>query len=377
MFMSFAETLRLQLEEDLQAERTRRTKVPHPALIRFCDNDYLGLASHPALLQAAQDTLTTSPQLGAKAARLISGTTEAHLQLEQELATFKHCEASLLFPNGYMAALGALSTLVGPDDVLILDKLAHACLIDGAKLSGARLRVFAHNDLDHLESILQETRRHSPNSRILIVVESLYSMDGDLAPLTEIVQLKEKYAAWLLVDEAHSTGLFGPKGQGLCHQLGLSSRVEIQMGTLSKSFGVCGGFITGSRDLIQLLTNRSRSFLFTTAPPPLLAAAASAALKLIQSDEGQHRRQALFQNIRSLHELSHYGNNQSPIFPIPVGSETQALALSAQLEEKGFLVPAIRFPTVAKNQARLRLTLNSQHTLPELSTLTSLLKSLI
>lgn len=374
--MSFDEALRQHLQEDLHNNRTRKLRVPGSALIRFCDNDYLSLASHPALKQAALKTLQNSSSLGTKAARLISGTTEAHLQLEQDLASFKECESSLLFPSGYAAALGALSTVIGPDDTVILDKLAHACLIDGAKLSGARLRAFAHNDLNHLEDILKEARQHSPSSRILIVIESLYSMDGDLAPLAEIVRLKENYNAWLMVDEAHSTGILGTKGKGLCFQLGLSSRVEIQMGTLSKAVGVSGGFIAGSQSLIQLLTNRARSFLFTTAQPALLAAAASASLRIIQADEGEQRRQTLFHHVSLFHDLVRCGSPASPIFPVPVGDECQALEYSQKLEKSGFLVPAIRFPTVAKGQARLRVTLNSIHTSDQITGLANTLKSL-
>ena len=372
--MSFQEALRQQLQEDQDSLRTRELRVPPHDLIRFCDNDYLGLASHPALRTAAMACLQEEPSLGARAARLISGTTGLHARLEQDLATFKETEAALLFPNGYAAALGAITGVIGTDDVVILDKLAHACLIDGARLSGAKLRVFAHNDPGHLEEILQEIRRHSPSTRILIVIESLYSMDGDFAPLAEIVGLKEKYDAWLMVDEAHSTGILGPKGKGLCLQSGLSSQVEIQMGTLSKAVGVSGGFITGRRELIQLLTNRARSFLFTTAQPALLAAAASASLKVLQSEEGEQRRLSMFSNIALFHGLVKCGNPRSPIFPIPVGDEGTALKLSKRLEETGFLVPAIRFPTVAKGHARLRVTLNSHHTPNHIIALAGLLK---
>ncbi len=372
--MSFQEALRQQLQEDQDSLRTRELRVPPADLIRFCDNDYLGLASHPALRTAAMACLQEEPSLGARAARLISGTTGLHARLEQDLATFKETEAALLFPNGYAAALGAIAGVIGTDDVVILDKLAHACLIDGARLSGAKLRVFAHNDPGHLEEILQEIRRHSPSTRILIVIESLYSMDGDFAPLAEIVGLKEKYDAWLMVDEAHSTGILGPKGKGLCLQSGLSSQVEIQMGTLSKAVGVSGGFITGRRELIQLLTNRARSFLFTTAQPAVLAAAASASLKILQSEEGEQRRLSMFSNIALFHRLVKCGNPRSPIFPIPVGDEGTALKLSKQLEENGFLVPAIRFPTVAKGHARLRVTLNSHHTPNHIIALAGLLK---
>ncbi len=372
--MSFQEALRQLLQEDQDSLRTRELRVPPHDLIRFCDNDYLGLASHPALRTAAMACLQEEPSLGARAARLISGTTGLHARLEQDLATFKETEAALLFPNGYAAALGAITGVIGTDDVVILDKLAHACLIDGARLSGAKLRVFAHNDPGHLEEILQEIRRHSPSTRILIVIESLYSMDGDFAPLAEIVGLKEKYDAWLMVDEAHSTGILGPKGKGLCLQSGLSSQVEIQMGTLSKAVGVSGGFITGRRELIQLLTNRARSFLFTTAQPALLAAAASASLKILQSEEGEQRRLSMFSNIALFHRLVKCGNPRSPIFPIPVGDEGTALKLSKRLEETGFLVPAIRFPTVAKGHARLRVTLNSHHTPNHIIALAGLLK---
>jgi 8-amino-7-oxononanoate synthase len=375
--MSFQETLQQYLQEDSALQRTRQLKIFSPEMIRFCDNDYLGLASHPALKTAALRSLEENSSLGARAARLISGHCAAHQALEQELATFKQSEAALVFPTGYAAALGAITTVLGADDVIILDKLAHACLIDGAKLSGAKMRVFSHNDLSQLEDILTETRRHSTTTRILIVVESLYSMDGDLAPLPELVHLKETYGAWLMVDEAHATGILGSQGRGLCYHHRLSNHIDIQMGTLSKALGVSGGFIAGSQDLIQLLLNRARSFLFTTAQPTALAAAALASLKLIQSEEGEARRTSLFHNISLLNDLWETAPTVSPIFPVVLGSESQALELSRQLEEKGFLIPAIRYPTVAKGKARLRISLSSEHHPTQITNMARLVQDLL
>jgi 8-amino-7-oxononanoate synthase len=375
--MSFEETLQLRLAEDQALNQTRRLPTFSPHLLRFCDNDYLGLASHPNIIQAAIESLQNEHTLGAQSARLISTNTTSHQKLETELAVFKETEAVLLFSSGYTAALGTIPAILSSGDIVILDKLAHACLIDGAKLSGAKLRVFQHNDLTQLEDILRETRTHDSTARILIVVESLYSMDGNFAPLSEIVALKDRYDAWLMVDEAHATGIYGAQGKGLCSQAGLSSRIEIQMGTLSKALGVCGGFIAGKKSLIQHLLNRSRSFLFTTASPPSLAAAAHASLQLIQSQEGETLRRNLFTNITIFNQLFKRPDLGSPIIPILTGSEKKALDLSHILEQAGFLIPAIRSPTVPKGQARLRITMKSSHKSQSIEELARILLTLI
>ena len=328
-------------------------------LINFSSNDYLGLANDLRLRKAAV-TAIENFGVGAGASRLISGTQSPHVGLEKALAKWKETEAALVFSSGYGAAIGTIPALATKIDVVLLDKLCHASLIDGAKLSGAILRVFRHNDVAKLQSHLEWACRAHPNGRILIVTESVFSMDGDRAPLREIVELKRKFGALLLLDEAHAVGVIGPSGRGLGAEENLDREVDVQMGTLSKALGVSGGYICGSRNLIDWLINRARSFIFSTAPPAALAAAAVAALEFISSDEGKERRQQLWRNIdifRSRLSLK----SESAILPWIVGQEKAALDLSKNLKAQGFFVPAIRYPTVARGAARLRITVTAAH----------------
>lgn len=332
--------------------------------VNFASSDYLALSQHPVLRAAAKEAIDQYG-VGAGASRLVTGSIAPHQKLEAALAAFKHTQAALVFASGYAAALGTVSSLAGPRDVVILDKLVHACLIDGARLSGTQLRVFPHNDLGRLEDLLSWARAKHRDGQILIMTESVFSMDGDLGHLKEIVQLKEKYGALLLVDEAHATGVLGKGGAGLAADLGVAEQIDIQMGTLSKAFGVSGGFIAGSRSLIDLLINRARSFIFSTAPPPALAAAASAALEIIQSEQGDQLRAALFSNVDALSRrlpTRLAAKTASAILPVVVGHEQSALELAERLRASGFLVPAIRYPTVAMGAARLRITLSAGHT---------------
>jgi len=249
---------------------------------------------------------------------------------------------------------------------VILDKLCHASLIDGARLSGATLRVFPHNHLGKLESHLDWARREHPDARRIVVTESIFSMDGDRASLGELIELKKRFRALLLLDEAHAIGVLGPNGRGLAAELGLEKEVDVQMGTLSKALGVSGGYICGSRNLIDWLINRARSFIFSTAPPPALAAAALAAIEFLASDQGEARRKTLWKRIASLRKQlpktgAVFGNSGSAIIPWIVDDEQRALDLARALQEEGFLVPAIRYPTVAKGAARLRITVSAAH----------------
>ena len=337
------------------------------ALINFSSNDYLGLAGEPFLCEAAKAAIDEYG-VGSTASRLVCGTLTPHLLLEEKLAEFKRAEAALCFSSGYATAVGTLNALAGKEDVIILDKLAHASLIDGARLSGAVLRVFPHNDVEKLESHLKWARETYPNARVVVVTESVFSMDGDRAPLTEIVEAKERYEALLLVDEAHAVGVVGPNGRGLAERLGLAGRVDIQMGTLSKALGVSGGYICGSRALIDWLINRARSFVYSTAPPAALAAAAMAAIEFMESAAGEARRKQLWDNLKILASGLPPGlapeKLQSAIVPVMLGEETAALEASKLFFERGFFVPAIRYPTVARGTARLRLTISAAH-LPE------------
>ncbi len=341
-------------------------------LVNFASNDYLGLADDPLLRDAAKAAIDRWG-VGAGASRLVSGTRPAHTALEEKIARFKGTDAALTFSSGYAAAWGAIGALVDRHDVLILDKLCHASLVDAARASGAILRVFPHNTLSKLEDHLEWAHREHPDARVVVVTESVFSMDGDRAPLAEIVELKSRHGAMLLVDEAHAVGVIGQHGRGLAHELGVASRVDILLGTLSKALGGSGGYVCGRRSLIDLLVNRARSFIYSTAQPPALAAAAGAAVDFLETDEGERRRLALWQNIRLLAtQLPPPPANAdgakfpakpggSAIFPWIVGHEADAVDLSSGLAKKGYFAPAIRYPTVARGTARLRLTVTARH----------------
>ena len=329
-------------------------------LINFSSNDYLGLASHPSIAEAMAEGARRWG-VGSTASRLICGTTAEHASLEEELAAAKGTEAALVFSTGVAAATGTIPALVGRGDVVILDKLAHACLIDGVHASGAKMRVFHHNDLAKLESHLKWARETHPKGRVMIVTESVFSMDGDLAPLREIVELKDRHGASLLLDEAHAVGVRGCGARGLAGELGLADRIEVQMGTLGKALGVSGGYIAGSRILIDFLINRARSFIFSTAPSPAIAAACREALRIVLSPEGDALRTRLEENIQLLAKELNLPASPSAIVPLILGSEARVMGEAARLMESGFFVPAIRYPTVPKKTARLRVTLSAAH----------------
>ncbi|HEY5704295.1 MAG TPA: 8-amino-7-oxononanoate synthase [Terrimicrobiaceae bacterium] len=329
------------------------------SLANFSSNDYLGLAAHPKLRAAARDALEKAGA-GAGASRLVCGTHSHHQRLEDALARFKQTEAALSFSSGYAAALGTIPALAAEGDVIILDKLCHACLVDGARLSGASMRVFPHNRLEKLESHLRWATETHPAARVLVLVESVYSMDGDRAPLPELVELKDRFGAWLFVDEAHSIGVVGRHGRGLADESGLSNRIEVQMGTLGKALGSSGAYVCGSAALRDYLINRARSFIFSTAPPPHCAAASCAAVEILESDEGEALVEKLRENMDAL-ALGLLAPAQSAIFPIIVGGEKLAMNASRRLLAEGFLVPAIRYPTVARGSARLRITVTAGH----------------
>ncbi|HXB58036.1 MAG TPA: 8-amino-7-oxononanoate synthase [Candidatus Acidoferrales bacterium] len=380
-------------------------QIDGKAFLSFSSNDYLGLANHPSLKEAAVHAIEKFGT-GSGASRLVCGSLAPFHELETALARFKQTEAALSFSTGYAAAMGTICALLGKDDIIILDKLVHACIVDAAKLSGAKIRVFAHNDLEDLEEKLKwagSTRGPiappgapsattpgllpnkdsvqadvNPASRILIVTESIFSMDGDAAPLREIVALKEKYGAWLMVDEAHATGIIGQHGRGLAEYLGVSAQIEIQMGTLGKALGASGGFICGTRSLIDLLVNRARSFIFSTAPVPAAAAAATAAVKLTQSAEGEKLRRRLQSLVEQFQSAIQNQKSKiaSAIIPIILGNEAKAVQAATKLREQNIFVPAIRYPTVARGAARLRVTLSASHSSDDIACLIAALKAL-
>lgn len=372
--MNLDESLQSGLAEWKAASLCRELRPTNGIHPNFASNDYLGLTRHPALIAAACEA-TARHGTGAGASRLITGTSALALDLEKQLATWKEKEAALVFGSGYAAALGTIPALVGLGDTVVLDKLCHASLIDAARLSGATLRIFPHNNLDRLAGLLEKSTR----GRVLIVTESLFSMDGDVAMLRGLTELKERHGASLLVDEAHATGLYGATGAGLVAEAGLSDRVEIVLGTMSKALGSVGGYIAGSRTLIDWLVNRARSFIYSTALPPGAIAASLAAVELAQGAEGAALRERLRTNIALFRE-----NLPAPwkspvtgaIQPLLCGEADDALRMAAALRDRGFLIPAIRYPTVARNAARLRVTLSAAHEPAQIQALLTALGSM-
>jgi 8-amino-7-oxononanoate synthase len=371
LFQEQLEALRARSLErkvrEISSAQGPEVQIAGRRLINFSSNDYLGLASDSRLRNAAIGTIKEFG-VGAGASRLVSGTQSPHLRLEAALAKWKGTEAALCFSSGYAAALGTLQALVTGNDVILLDKLCHASLIDGAKLSGAILRIFPHNHLGKLEDHLEWTRRKHAGKRILILTESVFSMDGDRAPLRDLVELKRRFGALLLLDEAHAVGVIGLNGRGLAAAENVSEDVDVQMGTLSKALGASGGYICGSRSLIDWLINRARSFIYSTAPPPGIVSAALAAVNFLGSTEGEERRLLLWKRIGLMQKLlprnelnEKAGVANSAIFPWIVGDEQAAIDLASALQTEGFFVPAIRYPTVAKGSARLRITVTASH----------------
>ena len=325
-------------------------------LWNFASNDYLGLASHPAITESFIEGIKKFGN-GSTASRLVCGTLAPHLQLESALAAAKQSEAALTFSSGFATALGIIPAAVGKNDFVLLDKLCHACLIDAAKLSGATIRVFPHNDLTKLKSLLATVRAKSPDAKILVATESVFSMDGTICPLSKLLDVVDEFDAMLLLDEAHGFGVLGPTGMGLAEQEKVAHRITFQMGTLSKAAGLSGAYVCASQDWIRLLVNKARSFIYSTAPPAALAHAALASLQVIRSKEGAALRNQLRENITALTG----SDSQIPIIPHILGSNEAALNAARSLNEAGFLVPAIRYPTVPRHTARLRISLSAAH----------------
>ena len=296
------------------------------------------------------------------ASRLVTGTRRAHSRLEEALAVLKGTEAAVSFSSGYATSLGVITSIAGREDTVVMDKLSHASLIDGARLSGARLSTFLHNDMESLRKKLEYLRSTNPSGGILVVTESVFSMDGDRAPLQEIVRLKEEFGALLLVDEAHGFGVLGEHGAGLAEELGVSSGVDFQMGTLSKAAGLSGGYVACSRAWADVMINSARSLIYSTAPPPALAAAALAAVRIISGEEGKELRRHVSTLADALSgALGMPGRPVSSIFPVVIGENGAALSAAQELLEQGFLAPAIRYPTVPRGTARLRITVTAAH----------------
>lgn len=330
-------------------------------LINFGSNDYLGLASDERLAGAVI-TAAEQRRWGSGASPLVTGRGRLHEQLEQRLADFEGSEAALLFSSGFAANVGVIAALVKQGDAIYSDEKNHASILDGCRLSRADVHTYRHCDCDHLAELLRDSGRFR---RRLIVTDTLFSMDGDLAPLRRIAELASEYDAMLMVDEAHATGLFGAQGRGLAEAAGVEDRVDICVGTLSKAFGCHGGFVSGRRALIEWLLNRARPYVFSTAQPEALCAAAIAALKVVEQEP--HRRTELAQRSEEFRRRLaaagwDTGNSASQIIPLLVGPAERAMALAGALRERGFLVPGIRPPTVPPGESLLRISLTFSHT---------------
>ncbi|HNI68036.1 MAG TPA: 8-amino-7-oxononanoate synthase [Nitrospira sp.] len=330
-------------------------------VIQLSSNNYLGLATHPTVVEAAV-AATRQYGAGSGAARLVCGSLPPHQDLETALARFKGTESALTFAAGYLANIGVIPSLIGKDGLILADRLCHASLLDGCRLSGAMFRVYHHRDMHHLERLLA---RRPVGKSTLIVTDGLFSMDGDIAPMKDIVQLAERYDAMIYVDDAHGTGILGPTGRGTLEHCNVESRVPYHMGTLSKALGSAGGYLTGSASFIAYLVNSCRSFTYTTAPTPGSAAAAMAALQVIQR-EPERRARPWSNRARLAQGLSrlgfHLAASESPILPIIVGDPDRAMTMAQSLLDHGVYAPAIRPPTVPPATSRIRLTITADHT---------------
>jgi 8-amino-7-oxononanoate synthase len=332
----------------------------HEVLL-LCSNNYLGLASDPDIIDAACRA-TKDYGTSAVSSRLISGHMSAHADLEAKIADWQSTESALVFTSGYQANVGTLSALLGRDDVVVSDELNHASIIDGCRLSKARVVVYPHNDVEHLRKVLSEI---TGARRTLIVTESIFSMDGDAAPLKEIADAAEQFGAGLMVDEAHAAGVFGPNGAGLVAELGLGDRVDIHVGTLGKALASFGAYVAGSSDLIHLLVNKARAFIFTTGLPPAVAATAGAAIDVISREP--ERARGLRERAKRLGELLRDAgldlpNLDSQILPVLIGPADKTVNIANRLLENGVYVAAIRPPTVPRGTSRLRVSLMATHT---------------
>jgi glycine C-acetyltransferase len=355
----------LRLVEGAQG---RRVVLDGREVLLFCANNYLGLADHPLLKEAAVRAVERYG-VGSGAARLVSGNMELHRALEERLAAFKGTEAALLFNSGYAANTGIIPALVGRGDTIFSDRLNHASIVDGALLSRARLVRYPHNDMAALRRLLAET---PATGRRLIVSDAVFSMDGDLAPLAELVDLKREFDALLMVDDAHGTGVLGTGGRGSAELCGVEDGIDVQMGTLGKALGGFGAYVAASRELVDYLVNRARSFIFSTSLPPAVLAAALAALDLADSPEGARRRAVLADNaVRFRGLLAAAGfdtmGSVTQIVPVRIGAAEPTMTFTRLLLEEGVFVQGIRPPTVPAGNCRLRCTLMATHTEEDLA----------
>jgi len=349
----------------LDDEQKARTSIDHRVVVNLSSNNYLGLTTHPKLRERAVEAIRTRG-VGSGSVRTIAGTMDVHLQLERKLAEFKRTEAAVVFQSGFAANAGTVAAILGRDDAIVSDELNHASIIDGARLSRATIKVFPHRDVAAARRIVEELPR---TQRKLLISDGVFSMDGDLGALPDLCDLAEEFGCIMMVDDAHASGVFGQQGRGTIDHFGLHGRVDVQVGTLSKALGVLGGYVAGSRSLIEFLYHRARPFLFSTSHPPAVAAACLAAIEVMETEPDLMNQ--LWENTRffksGLQALGFdTGASESPITPVIVGEATLAMALSDQLFEKGVFAQGIGFPTVPHGKARVRTIVTATHTRDQL-----------
>jgi glycine C-acetyltransferase len=349
----------------LDDEQKARTSIDHRVVVNLSSNNYLGLTTHPKLRERAVEAIRTRG-VGSGSVRTIAGTMDIHMQLERKLAEFKRTEAAVVFQSGFAANAGTVAAILGRDDAIVSDELNHASIIDGARLSRATIKVFPHRDVAAARRIVEELPR---TQRKLLISDGVFSMDGDLGALPDLCDLAEEFGCIMMVDDAHASGVFGQHGRGTIDHFGLHGRVDVQVGTLSKALGVLGGYVAGSRSLIEFLYHRARPFLFSTSHPPAVAAACLAAIEVMETEPDLMNQ--LWENTRffksGLQALGFdTGASESPITPVIVGEATLAMALSDQLFEKGVFAQGIGFPTVPYGKARVRTIVTATHTRDQL-----------
>jgi glycine C-acetyltransferase len=351
----------------LEGPTGARARFDGRDVVNLASNNYLGLSSHPRM-NAAAARAASELGAGTGAVRTIAGTMSIHRELERRFAEFKHAPDALMFQSGFTANAGTVAAILDKEDVIVSDRLNHASIIDGARLSRAEIKVFEHRDAEHADALLAETAR--PGRRQLLITDGVFSMDGDIAPLPDLVEAAERRGAIMMIDDAHASGVLGAGGAGTVDHFGLHGRVDVQVGTLSKAIGVLGGFIAGPTELIEWLVNRGRPFLFSTSAPPSVTAACMEALDIIRDEP--ERLERLWQNTRSfkagLHDLGFdTGDSETPITPVITGEEATTQAFARRLFEEGVFTPAIVFPTVAKGRARVRTIVTADHTSEDLA----------
>jgi glycine C-acetyltransferase len=352
----------------LEGEQRPIANFDGKEVINLSSNNYLGLTTNRKLRRAALEA-TRHFGVGAGAVRTIAGTMKIHMELEEQIARFKNTEACVVFQSGFAANAGTVAAILGKEDLILSDELNHASIIDGCRLSKAAIKIFKHKDVADCERLCQETQNWP--GRKLLITDGVFSMDGDIAPLPELSELSEKYNCIMMVDDAHASGVLGRGGRGTVDHLGCHGRVDIQVGTLSKAIGAMGGYVCGSRELIEYLYHRARPFLFSTSHPPAVAATCQAAFALLDSPEGEKLIRKLWANTkffkRRLTKLGfRTGSSQTPITPIHVGEAAKAFAFSRRLFEAGVYAPAVGYPTVPEGNARLRAIVTATHKRREL-----------